>query len=122
MGTITLNVPQDIHLEYQIKSFKVMDQLLHWLKHLEQPQPVKQQPVKHNRLLGLFADDADLISQITESAMQTREKHQNQTPSQQDEAYAAAMQDYLSRPAKPLKKSQESYPPREALYDRGKFC
>jgi hypothetical protein len=43
-------------------------------------------------------------------------------PSQQDEAYAAAMQDYLSRPAKPLKDSQESYPPREALYDRGKFC
>ncbi|KHD06879.1 hypothetical protein PN36_12795 [Candidatus Thiomargarita nelsonii] len=44
------------------------------------------------------------------------------TPSQQDEAYAAAMQDYLSRPAKPLKDSQESYPPREELYDRGKFC
>jgi len=43
------------------------------------------------------------------------------TPSQQDEAYAAAMQDYLSRPAKPLKDSQESYPSREELYDRGKY-
>ncbi|RKZ82564.1 MAG: hypothetical protein DRR19_20430 [Candidatus Parabeggiatoa sp. nov. 1] len=119
MGIITLKVPQDIHLEYQIDSFKVMAQLLHWLKHLEQ---TKQQPVKHDRLLGLFADDADFSEQITEPAMQARENHHDQTPSQQDEAYAAAMQDYLSRPAKPLKKSQESYPPREALYDLGQFC
>ncbi len=116
MGTITLNVPQDIHLEYQINSLKLMDQLLDWLK------PLKPQPVNNGSLLGLFADDADLIDQITESAMQAREKPHDQTPSQQDEAYVAAQQDYLSRPAIPLKKSQESYPPREALYDRGQFC
>jgi len=116
MGTITLKVPQDIHVEYQIDSSKMMAQLLDWLKQL------KPQPVKNERLLGLFADDADLIVQMTESAMQACEKHHDQTPSQQEKAYAAAMQDYLSRPAKPLKKAQESYPPREALYDRGHFC
>jgi hypothetical protein len=80
MGTITLKVPQDIHLEYQIDSSKMMVQLLDWLK------PLKPQPVQNDK----------------------------------EKAYAAAMQDYLSRPAKPLKNSQESYPPREALYDRGK--
>ncbi len=116
MGTITLKVPQDIHLEYQIDSSKMMAQLLEWLK------PLKPQPVTNDRLLGLFANDADFSEQITEPAMQAREKPHDQTPSQQDEAYAAAMQDYLSRPAKPLKKSQESYPPREALYDLGQFC
>jgi hypothetical protein len=32
MGTITLKVPQDIHLEYQIDSLKMVEQLLEWLK------------------------------------------------------------------------------------------
>jgi len=106
-------VPQDIHVEYQIDSSKMMAQLLDWLK------PLKPQAVKNDKkLLSLFAGDADRIEPITESTLP--EKHHNQTPSQQ--AYAAAMQDYLSRPAKPLKSSHESYPPREALYDRGNFC
>jgi len=98
MGTIMLKVPQDIHLEYKIDSSKMMEQLLEWLK------PLKKQSIENNKLL---VDDVP-------------EKHCSETPSQQ--AYAAAMQDYLSRPAKPLKDSQESYPPREELYDRGKFC
>ena len=33
----------------------------------------ESQLVKNDKLLGLFADDADLIDQITESAMQTRQ-------------------------------------------------
>ena len=48
-----------------------MEQLLHWLKQLEQTK----QPVKHDRLLGLLADDAALIDLVTESAMQARENH-----------------------------------------------
>jgi hypothetical protein len=108
----------------------MMAQLLEWLK------PLKPQAVKNDKkLLGLFAGDADRIEPITESTIP--ERHHNQTPSQQayaaamqdyfnqtpsQQAYAAAMQDYLSRPAKPLKSSHESYPPREALYDRGNFC
>ncbi len=107
MGTITLKVPQDIHVEYQIDSSKMMDQLLDWLKQLK-PQALK--------------DDTDFIVQMTQAAMQTHEKHPVQTPSQQEKAYAEAMQYYLSRAAKPLKKPQESYPPRETLYDRGHFC
>jgi len=38
--------------------------------------------------------------------------------SQQDSAYTKAMQEYLSYPAKPLKKPAETYPERETLYDR----
>jgi len=71
MGTITLKVPQDIHLEYQIDSSKMMEQLLEWLKPLQKTK----QYVENDKLLGLFADDADLIDQITESAMQARENH-----------------------------------------------
>ncbi len=53
---------------------------------------------------------------MTESTRQSRENHHDQTPSLK--AYAAAMPDYLSRPAKPLKNAQDSYPSREVLYDR----
>ncbi len=110
MGTIMLKVPENIHLAYQIDSSKLMEQLLDWLK------PLKKQKFETNTFLGLFGDDAEFI---TESY---HEKHSYQTPSQQEKAYSAAMQDYLSRPAKPLKNSQESYPHREELYDRSKFC
>jgi hypothetical protein len=106
-----LKVPQDIHLAYQIDSSKLMEQLLEWLK------PLKKQELKKNTVLGLFGEDAEFIDQMTEIY---RKNNSHQPPSQQ--AYAAAMQDYLSRPAKPLKDSQESYPLREELYDRGQFC
>jgi len=43
-------------------------------------------------------------------------------PSQQESAYATAMQNYLSRPPQPLRNSQDPYPSRDALYDRTKFC
>ncbi|MEN8217284.1 MAG: hypothetical protein ABFS56_13130 [Pseudomonadota bacterium] len=38
MGTITLKVPQDIHLEYQIDNLKMVEQLLEWLK----PENIKE--------------------------------------------------------------------------------
>ncbi len=104
MGTIMLKVPQDIHLAYQIDSSKLMEQLLEWLKPLKK----QEQEFEKNTLLGLFGDEAEFIDQMTELY---RKNNSHQTPSQQ--AYAAAMQDYLSRPAKPLKDSQESYPLRE---------
>jgi len=40
------------------------------------------------------------------------------SPISQDSAYTKAMQEYLSYPAKPLKKPAETYPKRETLYDR----
>ena len=72
MGTIMLKVPEDIHLEYQFDSLKMIAPLLEWLKN---SQKTKQQIETHDKLLELFADDADLIDQITESAMQARENH-----------------------------------------------
>jgi hypothetical protein len=72
MGTIMLKVPEDIHLEYQFDSLKMMAPLLEWLKNSKQ---TKQQIENKDKLLGLFADDAELIDQITESAMQARENH-----------------------------------------------
>ena len=53
---------------------------------------------------------------MIDSTKQPSENPQDQTPS--FKTYAEAMQDYLSRPAKPLKKPQENYPPRELLSDR----
>jgi len=38
------------------------------------PEPASQ-PVKNNNLLGLFADDAEIIDYVTESAMQARENN-----------------------------------------------
>jgi len=35
MGTITLKVPQNMHLEYQIDNDKMVVQLLEWLQHLQ---------------------------------------------------------------------------------------
>lgn len=72
MGTITLNVPKDIHLEYQIDNLKLMEQLLNSFQKFE---PTKQPIPKNDPLLGLFANDTDLIDQITESALQARETH-----------------------------------------------
>ena len=70
MGTITLTVPKDIHLEYQIDNLKFMEQLLNLLQKFEPTKPPIQ---KNDPLLGLFTNDAELIDQITESAMQARE-------------------------------------------------
>jgi hypothetical protein len=70
MGTITLTVPKEIDLEYQIDNLKFMEQLLDWLQKFEPTKPPIQ---KNDPLLGLFANDAELIDQITESAMQARE-------------------------------------------------
>ncbi len=69
MGTIILTVPEDIHLEYQFDSLKMMAPLLDWLKDSQKTK----QPIENDKLLGLFADDVELIDQITE--LQARENH-----------------------------------------------
>jgi|GEM_PF-1534393 len=48
MGTITLKVPQDIQLEYQIDNAKMVVQLLEWL----QPQ---KQLIEKSSILGTKA-------------------------------------------------------------------
>ena len=69
MGTITIKVPQDIHVEYQIDRSDHTDNII------EKLNEIKLEPTttKPDRLLGLFAEDAELLDQITESAMQGRE-------------------------------------------------
>ena len=71
VGTITIKVPQDIQLEYEIDTIDLMIEGL-----LEQLKRKKQQVESGGRdlLLGLFADDADVLDEITESAMQARER------------------------------------------------
>jgi len=71
MGTIVLKVPQNINVKYEIDNLKIIEPLFNLLKHFK---PASQ-PVKNNNLLGLFADDAEVIDYVTESAMQARENN-----------------------------------------------
>ena len=71
MGTIVLKVPQDINVKYEIDNLKIIEPLFNLLKHFE---PASQS-MKNNNLLRLFADDAEVIDYVTESAMQARENN-----------------------------------------------
>ncbi len=69
MGTITIKVPQNIQVEYEIDNVSVVNQLLEQLA----TEPPARRQVKPDRLLGLFAEDAELLDEITTDLMQTRE-------------------------------------------------
>lgn len=68
MGAITIRIPQDIEVEYKLEELKTVEQLLERLKQL-------QPDVVENELVGLFADEFELVDNIIESAMQAREKY-----------------------------------------------
>ena len=71
MGNITIHIPQQIHIEYTIDNRLMAKELLDLLNttilrtELESGKP--------NRLLGLFSDQADLLDETIERAMQARE-------------------------------------------------
>jgi len=69
MGTITIKVPKDINLEYKIDSVEATENLLENLNEMK----MKSESVKLDKLLGLFADEAELIDNVIESAMKSRE-------------------------------------------------
>ena len=69
MGTITIKVPKNINLEYKVDSVEATENLLEKLNEMK----MKSESVKLDKLLGLFADEAELIDNVIESAMKSRE-------------------------------------------------
>ena len=66
-----IHVPQQIHIEYTVENGRLTQRVLDLLNAimLRNDPHVREQ----DRILGLFADQADLLDQVTESAMQSRE-------------------------------------------------
>ena len=69
MGMITIKVPDDINLEYEVGNIKFIKNLIYTLKEIG----LNSKFIEKDNLLGLFANETELIDQITESAMQSRE-------------------------------------------------
>ena len=67
MGKVLLTVPQRINFEYQITSIDVAKEILALIESITQRKATK------NRLLGLFEDKPEIMDEITETAMQSRE-------------------------------------------------
>lgn len=75
MGTILINTPQDIKVEYVLDDQETE-------KLIRNLHEIKGTPLssKSDNLMGLFADDVELIDQITESAMKARGKDNLRVP------------------------------------------
>lgn len=72
MGDIMIHVPQRLHVEYTLEHESLTRQLLDMLNTLVlRSIPTPQDT--NNGLLGLFADQPDLLDQVTEQAMHARE-------------------------------------------------
>ena len=69
MGTITIKVPNDINIEYKVDSVEATENLLEKLNEMK----MKSESVELDKLLGLFADEAEALDDVTESAMKARE-------------------------------------------------
>ena len=69
MGIITIKVPKDINIEYKVESVEATENLLEKLNGMK----MKSESVESDKLLGLFADEAELLDHVTESAMKARE-------------------------------------------------
>ena len=74
MGIITIHIPQRIHIEYTIHNRLMTKEVLDLLNtKMLRNEPGTGNP---NRLLGLLSDQADLLDQMIEHAMQDRETAQ----------------------------------------------
>ncbi len=70
MGTLVIRIPEDINAECEVSNSKIVNNLLKILK-LKSEIP---KPAKKDTLAGMFADDAELMDQVVEWAMQARER------------------------------------------------
>lgn len=73
MGDITIHVPQRIHIEYTLEYDNLTRHLLDILNTLILRHFPTRQEHTRNEVMGLFADQPDLLDQVTEQAMQARE-------------------------------------------------
>lgn len=77
MGSITITVPQNIQVNYTVENMSLTKSLLDLLNAIMlRSSPERRE---EDSLLGLFSDKSDLIDQVTELAMRSREtKHQSE--------------------------------------------
>ncbi len=73
MGDIMIHVPQHIQIEYTLDSAQLTQRVLELLNTVILRSDAPTQSGDTDHLLGLFADHADMVDQVVESAMQTRE-------------------------------------------------
>ncbi len=73
MGDIMIHVPQHIQIEYTVDSAQLTQRVLDLLNRVILRNDASAQSGDTDHLLGLFADQADMVDQVVESAMQTRE-------------------------------------------------
>ena len=74
MGNIKIHVPQHIQVEYTLDSAPLTQRVLELLNMLIlRHNTTSSQSANTDHLLGLFAEEADILDQVVESAMQTRE-------------------------------------------------
>ena len=72
MGDITIHVPQRLHIEYTLDHERLTRQLLDMLNTL-MLRSIPTHEDHGDGLLGLFADQPDLLDHVTEQAMHARE-------------------------------------------------